>query len=124
MGTMCAGFGCQNEADGKWKGIPVCAHCRSTKSAEVIMAERAFQRPIADLLKHLIMHYDTWEERYTLLGISKVALFSWVRRYLNKTPQQAVRDLRSNESHGTMNLSLQNGVRDYLQTTAVLLLPE
>jgi hypothetical protein len=65
--------------------------------------------------------YPTWPERYTRLGVSKVTLYAWVRKYLKETPAQAVRRVRGGD---TSAWTLQTGSRDYLSDPSIVLLPE
>lgn len=115
----CSALNCTRAATRTIKGFPVCAECRSRKSIEVIRVELRYQMDIESILRAVIQRFDTWGERYKVLGVSKVAMFGWVRKYLDLTPQQAVAEIHDGKKCAG---SLQTGVRDYL-TTKILIVP-
>jgi hypothetical protein len=88
----------------------------------VVLLERRYGHPIEDILIALIQKLDTWDDRYAAIGISKVTIFSWVRKYLGMTPSQAVTAYRT--PNATAPLALQTGIRDYLRAPIAMLLPE
>jgi hypothetical protein len=78
-----------------------------------------YGHPIEEILVALIQKLDTWDERYAKIGVSKVTIFSWVRKYLGMTPSQAVAAYRISGPP-----QLQTGLRDYLRVPSAMLIPE
>jgi len=92
---------------------------------EVLKVEQNYSgKPIEDVLIFLIKSYDTWEDRYKALGVSKVTLYAWVKKYLGLTPQQAVRELKAKKAKDKIRINLQTGSRDYLCSSSTLFLSE
>lgn len=116
---------CKKELDNSIRGVWIHRNCVDGKSIEVLKVEQNFLgKPIEEILVFLIKSYDTWEDRYKALGVSKVTLFAWVKKYLGLTPQQAVRELRAKKSKDKIRINLQTGSRDYLCSSSTLFLSE
>lgn len=91
--------------------------------SEVTRVETDHGKKIEDVLIDVIKNYNTWSDRSAVLRVSKVTLFTWTRRYLHMTPQEAVCKFHDGCRKKTP-IKKQAGVRDYLSTTLSLLIPE
>ena len=116
---------CKKELKTSIRGVWIHKHCTEGKSMEVLKVEQNYSgKPIEDVLVFLIKSYDTWEDRYKALGVSKVTLYAWVKKYLGLTPQQAVRELKAKKAKDKIRINLQTGSRDYLCSSSTLFLSE
>jgi hypothetical protein len=84
--------------------------------------EKGYGKSIDAVLRDVISAYNTWNERSAVLGVSKVTMYTWVRRYLKMTPQQSVLEIK--EKKKVLSVRKQAGVRDYLTSTVAILIPE
>lgn len=94
----------------------------ANRSYEVSRVEKGYGKSIDAVLRDVISAYNTWNERSAVLGVSKVTMYTWVRRYLKMTPQQSVLEIK--EKKKVLSVRKQAGVRDYLTSTVAILIPE
>jgi len=114
---------CGIDTDRTIKGVPVHRECLLFKSVEVIKIEEEWHKPIGEVLSMVIRDHPIWPERCAALGVSKVTMYSWVRKYLSLNPQQAVRKLRTKSQFPSPPFELQTGYRDFLGDSSVFLVP-
>lgn len=105
------------------KGMHVHRACLVKKSIEVLTVEDSWGAPIENVLQRVISEHGVWSDRCSALGVSKVTLYSWVRKYLAMSPQQAVRRYHAGATGGVAPFELQTGYRDFLADHKIFLVP-
>lgn len=113
---------CHEEVDKVISGVPIHRSCLGNKSLQILSLEAQHKHPINEILIEVIRRFDTWEERYRVLGVSKVTIYCWVRKYLGMTPLQAVSTYGKNAQ--STQVQLQTGNRDYMQLNSSIFVPE
>lgn len=114
---------CKEDVDKPISGVSVHMGCLRGKSPQIVQVEVRYGHPIEEVLVACLKKMDTWEARYTELGVSKVTIYCWVKRFLNMTPLQAV-SLYKNKVPTDRPSGLQTGSRDYLKSNHTMFIPE
>ncbi len=114
---------CKEGVDKLIAGVPVHSKCLKGKSPQIVAVEAKYDHSIEEILIACIKRLNTWEERYTELGVSKVTIYCWCKKFLNMTPLQAVATYKP-QSKSTQSASLQTGSRDYLRHNQTMFIPE
>lgn len=114
---------CHEEVDKLISGIAVHSVCLKGKSPQIVSVEAKYEHTIEEILIACIKRLNTWEERYTELGVSKVTIYCWCKKFLNMTPLQAVATYRP-QSKVAQTIGLQTGSRDYLKYNQAMFIPE